>query len=168
MGVTLIVDGYNMLFAREGSPRDLEAAREELAELLALYRKAKAHQVTLVFDAMHAPSFGARSDRIRGIPVVYSPHGVTADAVIVEMARKLGAKAVVVSSDRAIQDRVRSSGAGFISSADFSRKLTEALYESMGKGEGADSGEPGRNRKKGPARRLTKAKRTLLKKREKL
>jgi len=170
MGVHVLVDGYNMIFAGSGRPGDLEQAREELAELLTLYKKAKAHAVTIVFDAQYAPATGERSGRIKGIPVIYSPAGKTADTVIAEMAGRLGPKAVVVSSDRGLQIRVRQAGAAFISCAEFSVKLDEALYESMGKGGDTDDKGSARegDRKKGPARRLTKARRTLSKKREKL
>ncbi|MBI5844556.1 MAG: NYN domain-containing protein [Deltaproteobacteria bacterium] len=170
MGVHVVIDGYNMIFTGSAGTSDLEAAREELAGLLTLYKKAKAHTVTVVFDAHHAPVAGERSGRIKGIPVVYSPAGKTADTVIAEMAKRLGPKAVVVTSDRGLQIRVSQAGAAFISCADFSVKLDEALYESMGKAD--DTGDKGpvkeADRKKGPARRLTKARRTLLKKREKL
>lgn len=169
MGVHVLVDGYNMIFAGNARPGDLEQARDELAELLTLYKKAKAHAVTIVFDAQYAPEGGLRTGRIKGIPVVYSPVGKTADTVIAEMAERLGPKAVVVSSDRGLQIRVREAGAAFISCAEFSIKLDEALYESMGKGGDTDDKPTGgAYRKKGPARRLTKARRTLLKKREKL
>jgi predicted RNA-binding protein with PIN domain len=168
MGVHVIIDGYNMIFAANSSPANLEAAREELAELLALYKKARSHEVTIVFDAQHVDSFESRSQRIKGIPVVYSPPGRTADSVIADMAERLGPKAIVVSSDRELQGRIKRAGAAFVSCSEFSRRLGDALYESIGKGGDPEDGPQDSTRKKGPSRRLPKARRNLLRKREKL
>lgn len=161
MPVHIIIDGYNLI---RQSPdltridrRDLQSGREALLELLAGYRKIKAHRITVVFDGTRAPGFTPSRDRYKGIAVLFSRYGETADSVIKRMAAGEKEGALVVSSDREITDFAQSRGAAVMASPEFEEKLIMAGHLDA---EGLD-GEPASGwkpttRKKGPSRRRSK------------
>ena len=161
MPIHIIIDGYNLI---RQSPdlsrldhRDLQAGREALIDLLAGYKKTKAHKITVVFDGTRAPGFTLERDRYRGIAVVFSRRGETADNVIKNMAAREREGALVVSSDRDITAFAQSRGAAIIASPAFEQKLMLAGYlETKGYDEAPDSGWKPTTRKKGPRRRLSK------------
>ena len=164
MSIHLIVDGYNLI---RQSPRlslldaqDLEAGREALMQSLADYRRSRPqHKITVVFDGTNAPSFSPRRDRLRGIDIVYSRGGETADSVIKRIARKERERSMIVSSDRDIVNFSERQGAATISSTDFEQKMKMAAYMGMEgiKPESEDpSGWVPSTKKKGPRKRLSK------------
>jgi uncharacterized protein len=118
MSTHLLIDGYNVL--KRGTTAafldttDLDGARGYLLERLYEYKKEKRIQVTVVFDATQGVSLSRKKENYKGIEVVYSKQGETADQVMVEAIRKRQSGLVVVTSDRAIIDEAKRHGAAFI------------------------------------------------------
>jgi len=146
--IHIIIDGYNLIRQSTELSRldrqELQSGREALIDLLASYKKIKAHKITVVFDGTGAPGFSRNRDRIKGITVIFSRRGETADSVIKKMAASEKEGALVVSSDRAVTSFAQSRGSAIIDSI------------SKGLDEEPDSGWKPTTRKKGPRRRLSK------------
>jgi len=165
MAVHIIIDGYNLI--RQSAElsrldrRDLQEGREALLDMLAAYKKIKRHQITVVFDGTDDYSLYRQRDQSKGIRVLFSRRGETADTVIKRMADKEKEGALVVSSDRDVAEFAASRKAATISSPDFMDKLSMAAW-SEEKGIHPDDEMTGWNpttRKKGPSRRLSKKER---------
>ena len=175
MTVHIIVDGYNVI---RQSPtlasldrRDLAEGRQALIDMLAAYKRLKGHAITVVFDGSGEFSLFDSRDRDKGIRILFSRQGETADAVIKRMAAHDKQKALVVSSDREVADYSASQGAATISAVEFEDKMALAAFMDV-KGMVPESGEhEGRSlttKKKGPSKRLTKKQRLNQKKLNKL
>ena len=161
----IIIDGYNLI---KNSPslseldrQDLQLGREALIDRLAEYKRVKPHKITVVFDGAGAMEPAASRDRIKGIQVVFSRHGQSADAVINHMAAKEREKALVVSSDRDVARAAASFQSATIPASEFETRLALAAQGQSGAAPDDDEGggwipSP---RKKGPRRRLPKRKR---------
>ena len=114
----ILIDGYNFLPATDFSGRD------PLVAALALYRKTRGHEITVVFDGTHQGTGSGDRSFSSGIEVIFSPITVTADEVIESMLPRMEpSSTLVVSSDRRIQDAARRAGATFVSSQEFARRL---------------------------------------------
>ncbi len=164
MSVHIIIDGYNLIrrSARLSAldQQDLEAGRETLVDMLAAYKKFKAHRITVVFDGTRAAAFSPQRDRHKGISILFSRNGETADDVIIKMARKEGSKAVVVSSDRQIIQAASAAGAATVGAGQFEDRLAMAAFtEGMGADRDGYEGWKPTTKKKGPGRRLSKRQR---------
>lgn len=165
MSLHIIVDGYNVIRQskqlRTLDLRDMQEGRETLQDMLVEYRKRKGHHITIVFDGTNAISPDTQRQRFRGIDILFSRHGETADTVIKRMATREKERALVVSSDRDIVSFVRSVGSATIGSRAFEDKLFQALYsgENGGMEDSPGTGWVPTTRKKGPSRRLPKKKR---------
>ena len=139
---------------------DIQLGRQALVDMLAAYKKMKAHRITVVFDGTRAPRFSEPRNRQKGITIIFSRNGESADAVIKKMADREKQKALVVSSDLDIVRSAASSGAATISALDFESKLTMAAHtEEMGPGKDDHNGWKPTTKKKGPRRRLSKRQR---------
>lgn len=175
MTVQIIIDGYNFIRQSQDlsllDTYDLQQGREALINLLADYRRIKPHLITVVFDGADAPTYYQRRDQIKGIEMVFSRAGQTADAVIKKMAAQKREKAVVVSSDMEVVRAAESAGAAVLSSPAFEEKMTRALLmgadEAPVAQESSSGWRPG-VRKKGPRYRLSKKERRHRRKTEKL
>jgi predicted RNA-binding protein with PIN domain len=173
MGLHLIIDGYNLI---RQSPelgridrRDITAGRSALLERLVAYRRLKPHPVTVVFDGAGAPEATPERDRVKGVRVVFSRHGETADAVIARMARQDAERAIVVTSDRGLARLADAAGATVVDALEFEGRVAMAL--ALGGDEPPAEAAPERRvstRKKGEGRRLPKKMRQTRKKAEKL
>ncbi len=137
MAIHLLIDGYNLLhqipelsFLMEESP---EEARKSLLQKLQTYQRLKRHRITVVFDAWNDPE-PRRKVTIKGIQVVFTAAGETADDYLKRIAVKERDRAVVVTSDREIRSYVETYGAISITSRDFLVRLESAIYEDL-KGE---------------------------------
>lgn len=105
----LLVDGYNV--TKQSYPQlTLAEQRDRLLRELAGLAARSGAEVTVVFDgaAVVAPQA-----RVRGVRVLYSPAGVTADEVLVRLvaAEPQGRVLLVVTADREIVTRVTRAGA---------------------------------------------------------
>jgi predicted RNA-binding protein with PIN domain len=162
MSLHIIVDGYNVI--RQSKQlrildlRDMQEGRETLQDILVEYRKSRGHRITIVFDGTNAMSLATQRQRFRGIDILFSRKGETADMVIKRMAAKEKERALVVSSDRDIVSFVTSVGSASIGSRAFEDKIFQALYsgEKGGMEDSPDTGWVPTTRKKGPSRRLPK------------
>jgi len=163
MGLHLIIDGYNLIRSSPGLSREeakgLEEGRAALIERLAAYRRIKPWPITVVFDAAEGPGLGEKTEQVRGIKIVYSPAGRTADQVIIRKARKKGSQALVVTSDQALARAVEAAGAAALSSPEFEARMEMAHYfETKGAGAEEEDFAPSLStRKKGPSRRPPRA-----------
>lgn len=104
----IIIDGYNLIrripeLASLESV-DLEEGRKYLIQELSSYRAGKGHRVTVVFDGAGSIHLGEGREKERGIAVIYSRQGHSADDVIAKMCRDGGAD-LVVTGDRDLMDR---------------------------------------------------------------
>ena len=168
----ILIAGYNLIRSSAGLTRmesaSLEKGRLALIHRLAEYKKIKGHTVTVVFDAALTDNTAVEEDRMAGIRILYSEGGQTADEIIIDLAQKLKDRVVVVSSDKQILHAAKMAGAGLMESEAFEKKLnTAVLYGAKPPVEAALKAAPTHHKrwitmKKGPARRLPKAKRRTL------
>ena len=164
MSIHIIIDGYNLIrqsnYLSTLDLQDIQLGRETLIDMLAAYKKIKAHRITDVFDGTRAPHLAQQRDRQKGIVVLFSHRGESADTVIKKMAGAEKQKALVVSSDQDIVQSANSSGAATISAVDFENRLIlSADMGGMGPGRDDLEGWKPTTKKKGPSRRLTKRQR---------
>ena len=164
MSIHIIIDGYNLIRQSKQLSaldlQDIQLGREALIDMLAAYKKIKAHRITVVFDGTRSPLLALQRDRQKGITIVFSHRGESADAIIKQMARREGEKALVVSSDLDIVHTVEARGATTISAVDFENKLTLSNYAAgMEIDRDAYSGWKPTTKKKGPSRRRSKKQR---------
>ena len=107
MTMHVIIDGYNVI--RQSSQlqildaMELQAGREALLELLALYRSRSHHRITVVFDGWQHGDLKESRDQHQGILIIYSRRGERADEVIKRLLHQERERALVVTSDREIQ-----------------------------------------------------------------
>ena len=163
MSIHILIDGYNLI--RQSTElsqldrQDIQLGRKALIDRLVVYKKLKHHKITVVFDGIHAPLFSQNRDQVNGIKIIFSRQGELADAVIKRMVAREREKALVVSSDRDIVNFAESRGAATISSPDFERKATMAVFMDADVFDGTDDENSGwipTTKKKGPSRRLGK------------
>jgi len=164
MSIHIIIDGYNLIRQSKQLSaldlQDIQLGREALLDMLAAYKKIKAHRITVVFDGTRSPMLTLQRDRRKGITIVFSHNGESADTVIKRMARLDGEKALVVSSDRDIVQAVEAGGSATISAPDFEFKLTLSHYAGgMDIDRDAYQGWKPTTKKKGPSRKLSKKQR---------
>lgn len=160
MSIHLIVDGYNLI---RQSPwlslldaQDLEAGREALMESLADYRRSRPqHKITVVFDGWQGGGLRESRDFHHGMGVVYSRRGERADEVIKRLLAREGPRALVVSSDRELQDFADGVGATWVTAGQFETQYLEKARRG-GEIDHEDAPRPRGPGKKGPARRLCK------------
>jgi len=107
---TVLVDGYNVGNPLADDPSGMRSAVEVKAEALA---RGGPHRVVVVYDSAEGPDdvvvkVGAAPQRI---DVRFTPPGVIADDVIVELVAAAAGPTVVITSDRELSARVESHGA---------------------------------------------------------
>jgi len=148
-----LVDGYNVIRRDAdlvaGEAVSLDAGRAGLLALLARLARETAETFTVVFDGARrgggAPSPGR-------VSVVFSRPPETADDVLRRLAASLREGAVVVTSDRAVQDSARRAGAVTVSAEMF-------LDAARGDADEADDGDhddEGDAPARGPHRRASR------------
>jgi len=114
-GAHIIVDGYNV--TKTGFPGlSLSDQRDRLVRSLGALAARTSAEVTVVFDGA---AVATARPPARGIRVLFSPPGVTADDVIADLVRAepVGRVLVVVSSDRQVADTAGRNGARTAGSA---------------------------------------------------
>ncbi len=164
MSIHIIIDGYNLIrqskYLKTLDLKDIQLGRSGLIDLLAAYRKIKAHRITVVFDGTRSPDLVRQRDRQKGIAIIFSHNGESADAVIKKMAAGEKQKALVVSSDQDVVQSSNASGAATISAVDFESKLIlSAQIDGGGSGRDHYDGWKPTTKKKGPSRRPAKRQR---------
>lgn len=128
----ILVDGYNLiaaLWGMGGDRAELERQREQLVETISRYKKARGHQMEVVFDGWKdGDPMGSRT-RDRGVEVVFSPKGVTADEVIRDTVQESEREILVVSSDKKVQGWTDTYGGKAINCRTFIARLIETDAE---------------------------------------
>lgn len=103
-----LIDGYNVIRRdadlRAAEAGGLEAGRRALLARLAEHVRSSSDRFTVVFDGAPVPGPATAPGRLE---VVFSRPPLKADDVLVRLARREGAGAVVVTSDRAVADAAR-------------------------------------------------------------
>ncbi len=106
---TVIVDGYNVIFASDElkniAEDSLESARERLMNILSNYSAFTKHRVILVFDAYNVKGGEEERFEFHNIHVVYTKERELGDVYIERIVKEIGKneKVTVVSSDSLIQ-----------------------------------------------------------------
>jgi predicted RNA-binding protein with PIN domain len=142
-----LIDGYNVIRRdpdlRGRESESLEAGRRALVHLLARAHREPRDEFTVVFDGARVPGSPPSAGRIR---VVFSRPPMTADDELIRLARQWKSGAIVVSSDRKIQDAARRAGAAALSADQFlealARRVDPALDETDPAAKEADLEEP--------------------------
>jgi uncharacterized protein len=162
MPLELIIDGYNLIRQSNSlslvDARNLEQGREALLKRLAAYKKVRGHPIIVVFDGWGGVNLSSTRTRHKGIQVVYTGKGETADEWIKRGVENVRYGAVV-TSDREIQEDAERAGLSAISSDAFERKMEAALVgnrEMMAMDEGEWEDEPVEATRKGSAWQLSK------------
>jgi predicted RNA-binding protein with PIN domain len=117
-GTLIVVDGYNVSFA--GWPElAITDQRRRLADAMAELSARAGSDIHVVFDGgePHDQELGVRSGPREPVRVTFSPPGVDADEVIIDMAKSLVRRrpVLVATSDRRVRERVEAGGASVIS-----------------------------------------------------
>ena len=120
----VLVDGYNAAKALwpDVAPHEL---RERLVDALSELVARTGVSVHVVYDGADLGLLQTRPVSRRGVRVSFSPAGVEADDVILDLVEvvPLDRPVVVASSDRRVQDGARQRGANVISSAQLAAVL---------------------------------------------
>lgn len=164
----IIIDGYNLIRQsiefRRFEKQSLEAGRRALIEWLSLYRRLKHHRITVVFDGWAGGSPHQERDYLSGIGLIYSGLGVKADDIIKEIAASTDEEILVISSDREITSFAERRGQATLASPEFemivNRSLVKPDYNGIQDEEDGGEEEKYIRRgavKKGPSRRLSRA-----------
>ena len=121
MPVPVIVDGYNLLYARGETPAAASRAR-----LVHRPRRVGARPRTAGWCSSSTPGRGARGRRARRrtgpVTVYFTRAGELADTYIVRWVAA-HPEAVVVTSDRAVQQGARRRGAAVLDAESFAARL---------------------------------------------
>jgi len=162
----ILIDGYNLIrqsdILRSYEHKSLEAGRRALIARLAEYEKKKGHKITVVFDGWKSGSADEERDRAGKINIIYSRYGEKADDVIKRIASHTAEEIIVVSSDREISSYITRCGKTDLASLEFEGIMNKVISTSMGGNfatEKNDENQDRQDKKKGPARRLSRAKR---------
>ena len=120
-----LIDGYNVIRRdpdlRGHEAESLEAGRAALIHLVARKARESRDDFTLVFDGARVTGGAPSAGRVQ---VLFSRPPRTADDELIRLARQHGAGAVVVSSDRKIQDAARRSRCGAVTAEQFLQRLS--------------------------------------------
>lgn len=162
MPLELIIDGYNLIRQSRTLKRldaqSLEQGREALLERLAQYRQIHDHPITVVFDGWGGFEPASTRTEHKGIQVIFTARGETADEWIHARVGEVQYGAVV-TSDREIGRAAERAGLVAIPSRAFERRMEAALSNETD-GKMADEEEWEEEfvgaKRKGPARRLSK------------
>jgi predicted RNA-binding protein with PIN domain len=120
VAVPVIVDGYNLLYARGEAPA--AATRTRLVTELVRWANARGRKVVLVFDAQKGGTREAREERHGPVTVHFTRADELADAFIVRWVAA-HPESVVVTSDRAVQQGARRRGAAVLDAESFAARL---------------------------------------------
>jgi len=171
----ILIDGYNLIrqsdILRRYERQSLEEGRRALIAKLIEYEKRRGHKITVVFDGWKNGSADEGRDRAGKINIIYSRHGEKADDVIKRIAAHTAEDTVVVSSDREIASYITKCGRTALTSLEFEVIMNKAVSPSLGSNYAVEKQyeRPERqHKKKGPARRLPRAKRQAQTKIDKL
>ncbi|MDY6853798.1 MAG: NYN domain-containing protein [Thermodesulfobacteriota bacterium] len=161
MAVHIIIDGYNLIKRSPILSRfdqiGLQKARDELIKRLALYRRAKKHRVTVVFDGHREGGIRQERTKDKGIDIIFSKKGEQADSVIKKIAEAKKEQVLVVTSDNEVADFSKRRGAVIVSSEDFEMRMDISSSSEDSDFDNKPFVESIHTKKKGPSKRLKKS-----------
>lgn len=174
MALRIIIDGYNLIrqspALRSYDSQDIALGREKLIALLVSYRTLKHHPILVVFDGWQDGAVTEHRTREKGIDVIFSKRGEKADEVIKRLVSRLSEELIVVTSDREVTNFCQNRRCEVIPSPAFEEKMECAFLFSI-KGVAEEDEKPLSplsTKKKGPSKKLPKAKRKLEQRLKKL
>ena len=135
---TVIIDGYNLIFAwdelKHLAEERLDLAREKLMDMLSGYAGFTGKRVVLVFDGFRTPGNPGSRSEYHKISVAFTRDGETGDAYIERIVSEIGKNedVRVVTSDNLIRLSALRAGVLRCSSKDFKSEL-EWTLEQIGK-----------------------------------
>ena len=115
--------------------------------------------MTVVFDGWRGGWVTEKRERKKGIDLIFSKLGETADEVIKRLVKERGSGAVVVTSDRDISKYAQRLSVAVIPSDQFRERIDHSSLQAEGQ-EASEEEETERS-KKGPSRRLSKKEKRL-------
>ncbi len=162
MGIHVIVDGYNLLYSHftKDNYASMEVRREELIGRLQEYAVIKRFKLTVVFDGWKNGSQSEYKEDRKNIRIIYSRLGETADDYISKMAKVEKDKAVVITCDNGLADRVKNVGSSVVKCQRFMDRVDNSLYEECAGCQILEKDVDFNTRKKGPSKRLSRRKRS--------
>ena len=113
----LFIDAYNVICANDSLYQvmqgSLDAARDQLAELVRSIHDAEGLHVVLVLDSRQDSLQVEHPYKVKTFEFVYAPADVSADGVIERMVASVekSVDTTVVSNDRMVRESVRANGA---------------------------------------------------------
>ena len=131
--IRILIDGYSLLHnwpeLAAGSPRHSEAARDALVDMLTHYQDASGTPVTVFFDGNRGRYSKPKNQGGKGIEVLFSSAGQTADDLIERAALRFQdyGEVLVVTDDITERDLVAGFGSSTASCANFIRMIDGAL-----------------------------------------
>jgi uncharacterized protein len=160
MAIHIIIDGYNLIRnyppLRRVEEADFSQGRNFLLEWLSEYRGQRKNPITVIFDGGRGEGLFEERNIYKGIKVLYSRSGQSADEVIKKIAAKEGERALVVTSDRELGLSCRSFQAATIRSEEFAHLIQEKWERSSEGNKMEDAAEDRPKKRKGVSRRLSK------------
>jgi predicted RNA-binding protein with PIN domain len=160
MTIHILIDGYNLI--RNFPPlarvekADFSQGREKLLDWLSQYRRKIPNPITVVFDGGKGDALAEGRDIYKGIKILYSSQGQTADDIIKRLVKKDGEKLLVVTSDQELGSYCRFFKAGWIRSEEFAHRIQEQILDLGQKPLKEDDPEDLPKKKKGSAFKLSK------------
>ena len=152
-----LIDGYNVIRRdpdlRAHETESLEAGRTALLRLLARAHRDARDEFTVVFDGARVQGGAPSHGRIR---VVFSRPPFTADDELMRLGRQHGAGAVIVTSDRKVQDAARRAGCPVLTAEEFLSGLSGDSEPHRIQPATKDEGNDRPRDKRGNPRRLSK------------
>lgn len=119
----LLIDGYNIIHAwpelkKSLKTLGLETTRSQLVDQVRVIHDIEKIRLTIVFDGKGSDIEIERPTPEKTFSLLFSPSGVTADTVIIQLANsaKKGQEIIIASDDSIIRISGSSSGATIISS----------------------------------------------------
>ncbi|MEK7851835.1 MAG: NYN domain-containing protein [Deltaproteobacteria bacterium] len=170
MATHIIIDGYNLIrqssTLAELDAKNMQKGREALINRLATYKSIKGYKITVVFDAWKSDNLSEGRDKVKGIDIIYSKAGETADEVIKRMSSNMREGGIVITADNDIASFAKRQGCVIIEPRVFEERMQIAAISDM-KGGDEDYVYPVKD-KKGPSKRVPKAERKSMQKLKKL
>jgi len=139
--ITLLVDGYNIIFAwdhlAQTAQHDLDAARRQLLDALSSYAGYKKCRTVVVFDGYKVKGNPGAKELFHNIQVVYTKENETADAYIEALVSRIGKNDAVrvATSDSLVQlsslrsGVLRVSARELLEEVELARQEMKKLYE---------------------------------------
>ena len=131
--IRILIDGYSLLHnwpeLAPDSARHSEAARDALIEMLTHYQDASGTPVTVFFDGNRGRYSKPKNAGGKGVEVLYSSAGQTADDLIERAAHRFQpyGEVLVVTDDLVERDMVAGFGSSTASCANFIQVIGDVL-----------------------------------------